>query len=507
MTDGNEEIFRRAAEYYPLKTEPVDFSEVLKKMENGGGTPDDPATPAKEKKRRWLFLLFLFLLISPLIIIEINSNGISRLFSSAKKHTQPSITTTNNNEKSTAENKNNHNNQATTVTAAETASPSLAATTTPPAAASNENSTNHGNKAAATTINNVTNTHEQAAYPATAGKTNSGNVQSTNNRQTNTGNSRRLKKKTQPTGNEEHEQLFAQRRLRMFDKGKKHFSATMGETGSDDPVAKENTDDNNIASNSTNNTQRNSTPVQLTTEISPASDSSKQVNTSDSVKSIANAEPKQPDSSNHKKQEEKKKQSKQKHFYAGLVGGPDCSMIKFQSVHKTGYNYGFIVGYALNKRLSVETGLIVDKKSYSSDGKYFSTKKLSYIPSYVKIVYVEGDCHMLEWPVNIYYNFASKKKSNWFASAGISSYFMNKEEYTYEVKRYNVYYPYDATYKTHDNQLAAVVNFSFGYKRSLGKICDLRAEPYLKIPVGKVGTGELPIQSFGLMIGLTKNLF
>ena len=114
---------------------------------------------------------------------------------------------------------------------------------------------------------------------------------------------------------------------------------------------------------------------------------------------------------------------------------------------------------------------------------------------------------MYEIPLNVRYTFSEKKKSTWFASAGISSYLMNKEKYDYTVMYFGTTYPYSKDYKSHDNQFAAVINISAGYTYKIGKIGDLRIEPYLKLPVHKVGTGELPIQSGGIMIGFFRNLF
>jgi hypothetical protein len=52
-----------------------------------------------------------------------------------------------------------------------------------------------------------------------------------------------------------------------------------------------------------------------------------------------------------------------------------------------------------------------------------------------------------------------------------------------------------------------VINISAGYTYKLGKIGDLRFEPYIKLPVSKIGTGNLPIQSGGIFIGFTKDIF
>jgi len=114
---------------------------------------------------------------------------------------------------------------------------------------------------------------------------------------------------------------------------------------------------------------------------------------------------------------------------------------------------------------------------------------------------------MLEWPLNVTYNFRQKAKSQLFVSAGVSSYFMKDESYVYDISHNGYRYPYSYAYKNKSTALFAVINLSAGYTLRLGKIADLRIEPYIKLPVSKIGTGELPIQSSGVMIGLTKTIF
>ena len=112
-------------------------------------------------------------------------------------------------------------------------------------------------------------------------------------------------------------------------------------------------------------------------------------------------------------------------FYAGIMGGVDATTIKFQKIEGVGYDYGLLLGYAFNKSWSVEAGLFMDHKNYYSDGKYYKATGI-YMPPNSKITQVDGSCRMLEIPLAIRYNFRSPKKSNWFATAGISSYLMEK---------------------------------------------------------------------------------
>ncbi len=207
---------------------------------------------------------------------------------------------------------------------------------------------------------------------------------------------------------------------------------------------------------------------------------------------------------------EKKKEhiSKNKKFYAGLMGGLDISSIKFQKVENVGYDAGLLFGYDLNKRWGFEVGLFRDKKFYYSKGEYFNTSKI-YLPANSEISSVDGNCIMWELPVNVRYNLKSSTRKTWFVTGGVSSYFMKKEDYNYVY-----YYPatgqsykWESYYKNASKHLVAVAQFSAGYTHPLGKIGDLRVEPYVKLPLKGVGIGSVSLHSAGVHIGITRKLF
>lgn len=191
-------------------------------------------------------------------------------------------------------------------------------------------------------------------------------------------------------------------------------------------------------------------------------------------------------------------------FYAGIVAGPDFSMVKSTNIKGTGYSFGLLAGYNFNKKLALETGVLWDHKSYQSEGKYFNAESLNW--PHVTIIDLEGYCNMYEIPFNIRYNASSNTKSTWFANAGLSSYLMKKENYDYNYKRYGVYGKGNKEYKNSTKNWFAVAHLSIGLQKKLGSIGDLRIEPYLKMPLDGVGIGNLPLRSSGIYLGLTHPL-
>ena len=196
------------------------------------------------------------------------------------------------------------------------------------------------------------------------------------------------------------------------------------------------------------------------------------------------------------------------YFYGGFLVAPDVSFIHFQKASNAGIGGGLLLGYHFNNRLSVETGLLFDRKNYYTRGKYFDGSKVALIRNNpdISINSVDGDCNMFEIPVNLKYSFISKSKNSLYGVAGVSSYLMGHEyynfNYTWWGANYNGGYPYD----NHVKNWFSIINLGVGYERKLNLKTSLRIEPYMKIPVSGVGTGNIAITSTGLYIGLTRRI-
>ena len=147
-------------------------------------------------------------------------------------------------------------------------------------------------------------------------------------------------------------------------------------------------------------------------------------------------------------------------------------------------------------------------EKYYTEGQYFNKKKIQALWN-VDLLNVDGVCNMVELPINIRYNLnaGAGKKISWFATAGLSTYLMSKEWYSYE-------YTYSSgpvmnnafVYKTPYRNWFSIVNLSLGYEQKLGNIGSLRVEPYLRVPLSGIGTGSLPIMSAGLNLGITRRI-
>jgi hypothetical protein len=210
-----------------------------------------------------------------------------------------------------------------------------------------------------------------------------------------------------------------------------------------------------------------------------------------------------PSAENSKKQN---KNTVNKGFYVGLLGGPDLSAVKFQSVKQLGFSLGAIVGYRINKRFAIETGLLWDKKYYYSEGEYFNKSEIT-LPPNTTILTVNGNCNMWEIPISLRYDFALGVNHSFFIKGGFSSYIMNHENYVASVNKsgYNPWnYPFQSDQTK--NYFLSIVQLSAGYEYSVSAKTKLSFEPYVKIPLQGFGIGSMPISSTGFYIGISYSL-
>ena len=114
---------------------------------------------------------------------------------------------------------------------------------------------------------------------------------------------------------------------------------------------------------------------------------------------------------------------------------------------------------------------------------------------------------MWEIPLNIRYNFSKSERMKWFATAGLSTYLMSREYYDFNETGGGALWGGSWDIRKPSQNWFSIVNISAGFEQHIGKIGNLRIEPYLRLPLSGIGTGRLPIMSAGLNIGITHQLW
>ncbi|HTD94490.1 MAG TPA: hypothetical protein VK644_11775 [Chitinophagaceae bacterium] len=243
-------------------------------------------------------------------------------------------------------------------------------------------------------------------------------------------------------------------------------------------------------------TQQEPKPVDPVVTTAPAIDGDGSVKQTDSARKEIAPEVIAPEPA---KKKDPSRQAPGSKFSLQFSFGPDVSSVGANNMGRLKMQVGLGAAYALSKRLTLRTGFYVSRKIYSADSNQYHPPKgfWNYYPNLDK---VDANCLVYEIPVSIAYNFATGKRSNWFASAGLSSYIMKKEEYGISYKDVwgsNQYHSIDMN--NENRHFFSVVNLSAGYQYNLTERLSLAAEPYVKIPVSGVGFGKVKLNSGGVL--------
>lgn len=204
---------------------------------------------------------------------------------------------------------------------------------------------------------------------------------------------------------------------------------------------------------------------------------------------------------------ESKQQKRTARLYINALAGPAISKVKNSPFEKPGITAGVSVGYNINKRFAIEAGAFWSKKNYSTKYRYFDNSKTQW-PSIRIIEEVQGSCDMIELPVTLRYNFKPTAKHNFFAAAGLSSWIMKKEDYSYNYTTPNnpVQRSMYKSYFNSSRNWFSVLQLSAGWQRNVGRLGAIRVQPYYNMPLSGVGIGHLPVSGLGVLAGFSFNI-
>ncbi len=185
-----------------------------------------------------------------------------------------------------------------------------------------------------------------------------------------------------------------------------------------------------------------------------------------------------------------------------ITAGPDISAVagNYGSVRMV---KGFGVSYNAS-HLFFRTGFYAVQKVYSARpvDYHFATT----MPS-ANLERINADCQVYEVPISIGWRLNGAGRSGFFGAAGLSSYFMKKEDY-----QFCYTYPSGTSY-THDyyvnnrnHHFFSELTLSAGYMHRAGSRFTVSAEPYIQLPLAGVGEGKIRLKSAGLLISVGMDL-
>ena len=218
--------------------------------------------------------------------------------------------------------------------------------------------------------------------------------------------------------------------------------------------------------------------------------------------------------------EEKGKKSEKngkKNFSISVYAG---SFINYAEGSENNVNVGAGLSsdFRISKNLRISTGLNLSKNSlvYNQNepaNKYgsFQDANASIVGTLVALSNYEAELLGLDIPVNIKYLFNPQKSSTYFL-AGLSSGTYLSEKYAVNQSNFNSFVGTSAvadkqeiSRQLKDFDLMRTLNVSFGFNTRLSKKQSLTIEPFLKYPLGGLGSENIRFGASGINVKMNFN--
>ena len=199
--------------------------------------------------------------------------------------------------------------------------------------------------------------------------------------------------------------------------------------------------------------------------------------------------------------EEKKTDAIRSKWMISLTIAPDFSRTTSSDYDSPGDAFGVFIHYQFMKRWSLSTGIMRSDKQYWGYGDEYHppTGYWNYVTNGIVPETVEGNCLVLEVPLALTFNVVETNRSRVFATAGVSSYFMRSEDYTYTFEDPN---PGSGTGWSTDEPSSywfGIGSLSVGYDYRVSPTLSFGVEPYYKIPFCGVGWANIDLYSMGVL--------
>ena len=184
----------------------------------------------------------------------------------------------------------------------------------------------------------------------------------------------------------------------------------------------------------------------------------------------------------------------QKGLSIRLAYSPDFSTVNSEFL-EIGNNTAFLLEYRLSNRLLVQSGVIRAIKKYSATpADYEWPARWGNTPD--NLSNISAVCNMIDIPLNLRFDVTQKSSSRFFVNAGVTNYLMVNELYEYS------YYASSGGRASWEGKTGfypfGVINFSTGFEKRISRKISLQAEPFVKVPVRKLGFGNVRLTTIGV---------
>lgn len=190
----------------------------------------------------------------------------------------------------------------------------------------------------------------------------------------------------------------------------------------------------------------------------------------------------------------------------GLTGGPEATALLPGPAPRVGGTVGVLLEYRVLPRWRVRTGLVRSIKRYAAHGTDYNPPP-DYWTHRIPIDQVEANCRILEIPLDVRYDAILRPTHTFYATAGLTSLLMRNERYTYLYELNGRYVSRSWSLARGSNAPFRLVQLSVGMEHAAGSRWTVQAEPFVKMPLGGVGFGQIKLSSAGILLGVKYGLF
>lgn len=191
-----------------------------------------------------------------------------------------------------------------------------------------------------------------------------------------------------------------------------------------------------------------------------------------------------------------------------FIAAPDISSVGLRNFTRPGTNFGLLAEYRIASRWVVQAGVMQSRKLYKALPEQYTMPanwRWAVMPTSI-----DGQCKMLDIPINIRYDAflrTGKNQTRLFVGSGVTTYIMKNERYDYQFAdpnnpliRYRFWQGNTGRYNL------SHLNLSVGYERSLGRRLAVQVEPFAKVPLRGVGQFKVNLFSTGALFSMRYKL-
>lgn len=186
-------------------------------------------------------------------------------------------------------------------------------------------------------------------------------------------------------------------------------------------------------------------------------------------------------------------------FLVGLGYSPDFSSVGLGNYLAPGTRWKIFLEYNYKNTIALSSGLEYVNNKYVAGGDEY---RPPYRYWYNGILPTEayGECRMIDIPLNLRVQVFTRGKHQIFLSAGASTYFILREDYSFEYYQTDPNLPGSWSSAEMTAYPFGIMNASAGYEHHLSGKGSLQVEPYIKIPTGGIGWGNVDLYTIGVYI-------